>query len=267
MPNGMRQQRILVRGIGDIGSAVAHGLFRAGFSVVVHDVPRPAHTRRCMAFTDAMFSGKAQLDDVYAKRSQQFEHLRCMLACGRAIPVMTGEIDYVVSAVAPDVVIDARMRKRAVPEPQRQLAPLTIGLGPNFVAGEQTDLAIETAWGDELGQVIRKGTTRPLEGEPREIAGHMRDRYVYAPVAGVFLTALEIGATVISGQPIASIGSVRLLAPLSGRLRGLTHSGVEVESGTKVIEIDPRDADADIYGISERPRRIALGVLAALQGN
>jgi hypothetical protein len=38
-------------------------------------------------------------------------------------------------------VIDARMRKRAVPEGQRGLAPLTIGLGPNFIAGENVDVA------------------------------------------------------------------------------------------------------------------------------
>lgn len=255
---------IVVRGIGDIGSAVAHELFRAGLRVVIHDVPRPAHTRRGMAFTDAMFSGKAQLENVLAKRSRQPEHLRCMLACGRAIPVMSGEIDYVVSAVNPDVLVDARMRKRAMPEPQRHLAGITIGLGPNFAAGEQTDIAIETAWGDALGRVIRQGSTRPLGGEPREIAGHMRDRYVYAPFAGIFSTAFEIGMRVVAGQPVANIGGIDLAAPITGRLRGLTHSEVEVAQGTKVIEIDPRDGDADIYGIGERPRRIAAGVLAAI---
>ena len=217
-----------------------------------------------MAFTDAMFSGKAQLDGVIAKRSLQPEHLRCMLACGHAIPVVSGEIEYVVSVVNPDVLIDARMRKRAKPEPQRHLAGITIGLGTNFTAGEQTDIAIETAWGDELGRVIRSGTTRPLSGAPRTIAGHGSDRYVYAPVAGVFITGCEIGMRVGSGQSIATIGDTMLLAPLAGRLRGLTHSEVEVAQGTKVIEIDPRDEDADIYGIGERPRRIAAGVLAAI---
>ena len=260
----MNTPRVLVRGIGDVGSAVAHALFRAGLTVVVHDVARPAHTRRGMAFTDAMFSGKTQLDGVYAKRSRKPEDLRCMFDCGRAVPVVSDDIDDVVAALNPDVVIDARMRKRVVPEPQRHLAPRTIGLGPNFVAGEQADIAIETAWGNELGQVIRQGTTRPLEGEPREIAGHMRDRYVYAPVAGVFLTELEIGMRVVAGEPVASIGGIKLCAPLGGRLRGLTHSEVEVARGTKVIEIDPRDADADIYGIGERPRRIAQAVLATI---
>jgi xanthine dehydrogenase accessory factor len=261
----MSTMRVLVRGTGDVGSAVAHLLFRNGFGVVLHDVPRPAHTRRGMAFTNALFERKAELAGVLAKISHDTEGVAHMLDCGRAIPVMSGEIDHAVLAIKPDVVIDARMRKRATPEPQRHLSRITIGLGPNFAAGEQTDIAIETVWGDELGQVIRQGSTRPLAGEPREIAGHMRDRYVYAPVAGAFITGCEIGMKVSAGRQIATIGDTVLLAPLAGRLRGLTHSEVEVTQGAKVIEIDPRDEDADIYGIGERPRRIAQGVLEALR--
>jgi xanthine dehydrogenase accessory factor len=71
--------------------------------------------------------------------------------------------------------------------------------------------------------------------------------------------------TVRAGAELARIGDLVLRAPLAGRLRGLTHTGVTVEHGTKVIEIDPRGEDADIFGIGERPRRIAEGVLAALR--
>ena len=188
-----------------------------------------------------------------------------MLQCGNALPITTFPIETVADVLHPDIMVDARMRKRALPEPQRHLARLTIGLGPNFIAGEQTDVAIETAWGDELGRVIRRGTPRPLAGPPRTIAGHSTDRYVYAPAAGVFLTTFGIGMAVVAGQSVASIGDVELRAPLSGRLRGLTHTEVAVVAGAKVIEIDPRDAAADIYGIGERPRRIAQGVLQALR--
>jgi xanthine dehydrogenase accessory factor len=257
--------RVLVRGTGDVGSAVAHALFRAGCKVVLHDVPRPSHTRRGKAFVDALFDGKAQLAEVYGKHAWQIEQLRCMLECGRAIPVVTGVIEGVAFDVCPDVLIDARMRKRAVPEPQRHLAAHSIGLGPNFVAGGQTEIAIETAWGNELGHIVRQGATRPLAGEPSAIEGHARDRYVYAPLAGEFLTAFEIGMRVTAGQPVAHIGEAKLLAPLTGRLRGLTHTGVEVAAGAKVIEVDPRDGGADIYGIGGRPGRIAQGVLAALE--
>ena len=55
---------MLVRGVGDIGSAVAHRLFLAGHLVVVHDGEQPTTTRRGMAFADAIFDGRTTLDGV-----------------------------------------------------------------------------------------------------------------------------------------------------------------------------------------------------------
>ena len=60
-------QAVLIRGCGDVGSAVAHRLFGAGYRVVIHDEPSPAHTRRGMAFTDAIFEHKSELAGVWAK--------------------------------------------------------------------------------------------------------------------------------------------------------------------------------------------------------
>jgi xanthine dehydrogenase accessory factor len=255
-------QTILIRGCSVVGSAVAHRLFGAGYRVVIHDDPTPPHTRRGMAFTDAIFNRKTELAGIWAKHQAALAAVAHMLDCGKAVPITTGDISGVLEELQPAVVVDARMRKRATPIPM-STAALTIGLGPNFVAGENADVAVETAWGDDLGKVIEQGATRALEGEPREIQGHARDRYVYAPASGTFVTAHEIGAKVEQGQEVARIGQLVLAAPLSGRLRGLTHSTVYVERGTKVMEIDPRARDADIYGIGERPRRIAEGVLAA----
>lgn len=82
---------------------------------------------------------------------------------------------------------------------------------------------------------------------------------------GVFRTKAQIGDVVSQGQDIAEVGFTVLTAPLGGVLRGLTRDGVPVTVGTKVIEIDPRGAAAEVRGIAERPRRIADGVLAAIQ--
>lgn len=256
---------IVVRGSGDVGSAVAYLLYKAGKAVVLHDSPAPSHTRRGMAFANALFERTAELSGVLGKRSRDLDDLRWMLKCHRAIPVADSPFDDVIFALRPDALVDARMRKRERPESQRGLAPLTVGLGPNFEVGVNVDVAIETGWGSDLGAVIRSGCTRNLAGEPQEIAGHARDRYVYAPSAGVFRTRLDIGDAVIEGQEIARIGDEPLYAPLNGCLRGLTHDGVQVRTGTKIIEIDPRgDADA-AYGIGDRPRRIAQGVLGAVK--
>lgn len=242
----------------------AHALFRAGHRVVLHDVPRPAHPRRGMSFADVLFDGEAQLGGVHAKHSKGLDALRHMVKCGRAIPVVDTELEAVIKAAKPDVIVDARMQKRQAPEEQRRLAPFIVGLGPLFVAGENADVAVETAWGEHLGAVIKSGPTLPLAGEPSELGGHGRDRFVYAPIAGRFQTNLNIGDHVGAGEEVARIGDHRLIAPLSGCLRGLTRGDALVEAGAKVIEVDPRDDSALVRGLGERPSQIAAGVLRAV---
>lgn len=254
--------RVLIRGSGDVGSAVAHLLLRSGHEVVMHDVALPAAPRRGMAFADAIFEGSCELDGVAARRVDDLAGLSG--AAAGELLLTTAPFGEVIASYAPAVLVDARMRKRARPERQRGLAPLTIGLGPNFAAGETTDLAIETQWGDELGAVVERGPTRPLGGEPRDFDGHARDRFVYAPVAGVFRTQMQIAQRVSAGETVAAIGEERLLAPLGGILRGLVHDGVPVEQGAKVLEVDPRGDISKVVGIGARPRRIAEGVLRAI---
>jgi len=256
---------IVVRGAGDVGSGVAHALYTAGHIVVLHDSPAPSHTRRGMAFVNAFFEGKAELEGVLAKRARTLADLTKMADCHRAVPVVEAPFESVMAAVRPDVLVDARMRKHEKAESQRGLAPLTIGLGPNFEAGKNTDAAVETAWGNELGAVLWSGRTRDLEGEPQELAGHARDRYVYAPVGGIFSTQLNVGDTVSQGREVARIGERPVYAPLSGCLRGISHDGVRVREGTKVVEIDPRGLAKAACGIGERPRLIAQGVLKAVR--
>lgn len=181
------------------------------------------------------------------------------------IPVVVSTpIRVLLPTLAPDVLIDARMRKRAQPETQHGWAPLSVGLGPNFVAGDTVDVAVETSW-EDLGAIVTQGPTRSLAGEPRAILGHERDRLVYAPVAGIFRTEHHLRAVVQRGDAVATIDGTVLTAPLDGALRGLTHDGVPVASGTKVIEVDPRGPVGATAGIGERPGRIADGVLTAVQ--
>jgi len=255
---------VLVRGVGDVGSAVAAVLFSAGYPVALHDEPAPTAPRRGMVFADAVFDGVARLDGLTALRIDTSAELRDVLAAREVVPITVMPFSHALDAANWSVVIDARMRKRAVPERQRGMAPLTIGLGPNFVAGETVDLAIETMWGDRLGAIIEAGSTLPLAGEPRAIGGVGRARFVYAPIGGRFQTSARIGDRVEENTVIASIGRVTLHAPISGVIRGLTRNGIDVVIKTKVIEVDPRGDPAAAFGLGERPRRIAEGVLKAL---
>ena len=256
--------RVLVRGVGDIGSAVAHRLFSERYAVLMHDDPKPTTTRRDMAFADAVFDGRSSLDGVEAVRASEITGVWRVLAAREAIPVYVGAFEPLLRAFAPDVLVDARMRKHSSPQVQCGLADLTIGLGPDLVVGRHADVVVETSW-DGLGRVITEGASLTLAGEPREIEGHARDRYIYAPCDGVFRTKARIGDWVRHGQEVAEIGSTVLTAPLEGVLRGLTRDGIPVTTRTKVIEVDPRGAGAEVRGIGKRPRRIADGVLAVIR--
>jgi xanthine dehydrogenase accessory factor len=257
---------ILIRGSNEVASAVAHQLFKAGFPVGLHDEPRPDTNRRSVSFADCAFDGEAWFDGVKAVLVDDPRAMRPMMDVHAVIPMAVQPIDAVVADVKPDILIDARMRKREHPESQMGLAPLTMGLGPNFVAGGNADLVVETGWGDDMGHVYDHGSTRPLEGDPHPIGGHSRDRFIYARDAGLFRTHYSIGQMVTKGEVIGAIDGAPVQAPLTGKLRGLTHDGTPVKRGTKVVEVDPRGAGEAIPSrMSTRPSRIAAGILAAVQ--
>ena len=71
---------VVVRGTGDVGSAIAHRLFVAGNTVVLHDQGRPAHARRGVSFVDALFEGRATLQGVHAKLVRGAESLQRLRA-------------------------------------------------------------------------------------------------------------------------------------------------------------------------------------------
>jgi xanthine dehydrogenase accessory factor len=256
--------KALVRGVGDVGSAVAHRFHQEGVKTVLHDVPFPAWTRRKMAFTDAVFDGEAELAGVRAERVDDLSVLEDRLA-SNCVAVWVHDLLEITHAFRPDILVDARMRKRHNPEPQMDAARLTIGLGPNFIAKETTHVVIETAWGNTLGTVITDGTAEPQQGGPRMIGGLGIERIVYSPEEGLFTSGFAIGDCVTAGQVVAHVGQAAISAPVDGWIRGLTRSGVPVARRTKVIEIDPRGLDAVFTGIGERPAKIADGVIRAVR--
>src|SRR5687768_1126150 len=119
---------ILVRGVNDVGSAVAHRLFTAGHAVAICDGPRPTATRRKMAFVVAVFDWRAELEGVVARLVNYPVEAARMALTREGVAVFVGELSSLLDATRPAVLIDARMRKRAQPEDQRGLAGLTIGL-------------------------------------------------------------------------------------------------------------------------------------------
>lgn len=84
MPRMTYRPTVLVRGSGDVGSAVAFVLHRAGYEVAIDDVAAPSAPRRGMALADAIFNGDCELDSVKARRIDDIASLLAAMVGGAA---------------------------------------------------------------------------------------------------------------------------------------------------------------------------------------
>ena len=265
----MTRGLVLILGCGDVGSAVAHRLFSQGYRVMLHDAPRPSWPRRGMALVDAAYKGEATLAGVTAKRWTEAPLDGKLERLADHIPLLSSSLAEVLQRSCPGIIVDARMRKHETTDVLVDLAALTIGLGPGFVAGVHADVVIETAWG-HLGRVIREGCALPVSGGPRRIQGYGRKRIIYSSVAGTWHSTRCIGERVEAGDFLGMVDDVAAHAPLDGILRGLSADGADIRINAKVAEVDTRGDPSLAFGIGERPTRIADGVyraVAAWDGN
>lgn len=255
--------RILVMGGGDVGSAVAHALFLHGARVLIAERPRSPHARRGMAFTDALFDGRAVLDGVVARRVDDLPGIEDCWRSGDCIPVVTLAESLLTAAIAFDIVVEATMRREPVRADLRALAPCTVGLGPGYTPGANCHVAIETQWGERMGEVLHDRPAAPRAGGPRALDGVTRERFVPAVSAGTWRTTATLGQRVQVGDVIGHLEGQPVHAPIAGHLRGLSRDGVNVAVGARLIEVDPR-SKPELSGLGERPLAIAQGVVTAL---
>ena len=104
-----------------------------------------------------------------------------------------------VLALQPVAVIDARMRKPATATIFKARAPdgpMTIGIGPGFVAGSTVSTAIESSWGERMGALVTCGPTFGPSRASHERGRAGRERFVHAPRADRFATGQRIGERV-----------------------------------------------------------------------
>lgn len=254
--------RILVRGGGDLASGVVVRLHRAGWQVIVTELPHPLAVRRYVAFAQAVFNGKVKVEDVDACRVNNYTEAENAITQG-VVAVMVDPDLAVRKDFQPHVLIDGRMRKMPSDLPINS-APLVIGLGPGFTAGQDCHAVIETKRGPFLGRVIWQGQAQPDTGVPERVGEHQEERVLRAPADGELVTILEIGAYVKSGQEIARVAEHPVLAPFDGIIRGLLADGIPVQAGVKIGDVDPR-TDAQLSRmVSDKALAIGGGVLEAI---
>jgi hypothetical protein len=263
-PNDQRSFAVIL-GTSEIASAIAVQLARGGYCVVLSHDPDPPVIRRKMAFHDALFSGSAQVGDVFANRVDDgVQVYRALRQPPQVLVTWLGLLDLLPVRQI-DLLIDARLQKRRITPDLRRLARLTIGLGPGFSASFNCDVAVETRPG-KIGPIVDHQWTNAADGVASSLGGVGAERFVYSEFAGRWHTPVEIGTRVYKDFVLGHLSGTPVLAPRDGFLRGIARDASEVPAGVKLVEIDPRGRHAQWTGTDERGRAIAKAVLVAVQG-
>ena len=253
---------VWVQGGGDLGTGVAHRLHRAGLAVVVTETSPPLVIRRAVAFANAVFEGRWEVEGVPAVLVTTAAEARRALANGD-VPVLVDPAGETALALAPRAAVDARMLKTSA-GPGWRGQTIAIGLGPGFAAGVDVDAVVETQRGHYLGRVILSGSAAPNSGVPGAVGGVGQERVLRSPAEGRLGCSVQIGDRGEAGQVLATVSGQPVTAAISGVVRGLLHDGQETTRGSKIGDIDPRGVRDYCFTISDKARAIGGGVLEAL---
>lgn len=294
---------IICRGAGDLATGIIHRLHRAGHRVIALETDYPAAIRRQVSFCEAVYDGSAAVEGVTARlvpaltdaetdtetcsgindipaahiASEKWDSsaIEAVLEAGE-VPLLIDPKGESIELLKPDVVVDAIIAKKNLGT-TINMAPLVIGVGPGFTAGQDVHLVIESMRGHNLARIITDGMAQPNTGVPGNIAGFTSERVIHAPAAGYIHDVRKIGDIVQKGDEIARIypdkGSydnalseyVPVNATITGIIRGLIREGYYFKEGFKIADIDPRESElSNCFTISDKARSIAGSVLEAV---
>ena len=258
----MEKLIVLIKGAGEMATGVAHRLFRSGFRVCLTEIAEPLAVRRAVSFCEAVFEEEKEVEGVKARLVCGEEEIRRAWAQGR-LPLIIDPGANIRNIIKPEVVVDAILAKENLGTRVSD-APLVIGLGPGFRAGEDAHVVVETNRGHNLGRIIEQEEAEPNTGIPGNIGGYTWERVLRAPAEGVFRAHKKIGDAVQAGETVAEVSGAQVQAGISGVLRGILRDGIRVQKQMKAGDIDPRGTREHCFTISDKARAIAGGVLEAI---
>ena len=252
----------LIRGAGDIASGAAMRLWRCGIDVVMTDLARPTAIRRTVAFSNAIVHGETTVEGLRAVRAENAAEAKKLLREG-SLPVLADPECACREELAPDALVDAILAKRNLGT-KIDDAPIVVGVGPGFTAGEDCHAVVETMRGHTLGRVIYRGSAIPNTNIPGLIGGFAGERVLRAPADGVFHRKLEIGARVEPGDVAGEVAGLPMRCMIGGVLRGILPEGTQVHKGMKSGDVDPRGQVENCYTASDKALAVGGGVLEAI---
>ena len=253
---------VLIRGAGDIATGIAMRLWRAGVQVVMTDLPQPTAIRRTVCFSQAIVLGETQVEDATARRAEDILQARRICAAGE-ISVLADPELRCREELRPDALVDAILAKRNLGTRITD-APVVVGVGPGFTAGEDCHAVVETMRGHTLGRVIYRGSALPNTSIPGLVGGFAggagaacSGRRHPAPTGGYRGHGCRGGRGGYGGGSAHALHHQRCAA-------GILSDGTPVFRGMKAGDVDPRGKREYCDTVSDKALAVGGGVLEAV---
>jgi len=260
---------VVIRGSGELATAGAIYLHQAGYRVLLLEVKDPTSTRREVSFADAAHDGKKTVSRVTCYLAENVKEAEKRLK-KYDVTMLIDKDCKCLSTLKPKVLIDGILahENRGT---KKGMADFTIALGPGFCAGRDVDAVIEVMRGHDLGQIIYDGYSHRDQGKLSLVdAGGAIGEIGYAKESGTFRGLVNISEKVKKGDLLGKIESVDghdidVIACVDGVMRGIARTGVLVEKGRKIIEINPKMSREECFTMTDKARCVAGAVLLAVE--
>lgn len=254
---------VVFRGGGDLATGAVQKIHRAGFKVLILEVPAPLCVRRTVSLSEAVYERVQRVEDISAVRLSSLDEMEEVFLQDK-VPILIDPNAELIEAIHPLAIIDATIAKRNIGT-NKSMAPISIALGPGYEAGVDVDYVVETNRGHHLGRLLFKGFAAENTGVPGVIGGYSKERVYYSPADGMVDSMKDIGDIVEEGQILAYVDEIPVRAAIRGLVRGMLRGGVPVKKGVKIADVDPRfEALQNCYTISDKSRSVGGAVLEAL---
>lgn len=258
----LKGEIVLFRGAGDIATGSIQKLHRAGFRVLACEIKKPTSIRRYVSLSEAIFDGEFTVEDVTAKKCNNLDEIYQAWEEDKVALIVDPELE-ILKEIQPNILVDGILAKKNLGT-SKDLAPITVAIGPGFYAGKDVDVVIETKRGHNLGRLIFEGEPAPNSGAPGAIDGFTTERVLYAPVEGIVKVYKDLGSVVEKGEVLASVEGKPIESKISGIVRGMIRDGSHVTTGFKTGDVDPRVDPESVYTISDKSRAVGGGTLEAV---
>lgn len=154
--------KVVIKGAGEMATGIAHRLFMAHFkNLVMTEIPNPITVRRTVAFSEAVYNKKAEVEGLTAEYAENLSEVFDIWK-REHIAVIVDPKWGIIKNLKPDAVVDAIMAKKNIGT-RKDEAHIVIGVGPGFCAPSDVHAVIESNRAIILVEQYMQAPPKPIQ--------------------------------------------------------------------------------------------------------